>query len=270
MSILKPIVRTALRWLYRVDIKGKEYFDQAGDKVLIVANHTSFLDALLLAVFLPGKATFAINTYIAKQSWLKPFLGFVNVYAIDPTNPLSTKGLIRFLQNNEKAVIFPEGRITVTGSLMKIYQGPGMVADKSGAKVLPVRIDGAQYTPFSRLKNMVRLRWFPKITVTFLPSVEMGLDEGIKGRARRQVAGDRMTEIMTNMMFETTTYQQTLFDGLLHAREIHGNKHVIVKCAAIISLVWLNSRNIIADVFWGEGVFLPLSVALQNCAGNCL
>ena len=33
-------------------------------------------------------------------------------------------------------------------------------------KVVPVRIDGAQFTPFSRLRGKLRLRWFPKITVT--------------------------------------------------------------------------------------------------------
>lgn len=72
------------------------------------------------------------------------------------------KNLIHHLQSPSKTVIFPEGRITVTGSLMKIYDGTGMVADKSGANILPIRIEGAQYTHFSRLHNVIRLRFFPK------------------------------------------------------------------------------------------------------------
>ena len=45
---------------------------------------------------------------------------------------------------------------------MKVYEGPGMIADKAGAMVVPIRIDGAQYTPFSRLQGQGPLRWFPQ------------------------------------------------------------------------------------------------------------
>jgi acyl-[acyl-carrier-protein]-phospholipid O-acyltransferase/long-chain-fatty-acid--[acyl-carrier-protein] ligase len=68
---------------------------------------------------------------------------------------MAVKGMIREIRQDRHCVIFPEGRITVTGSLMKVYEGPGMIADKSGAQILPVRIDGAQYSPFSRIKAKV-------------------------------------------------------------------------------------------------------------------
>ena len=167
--MLKAALRSLLAILYRVEMTGLEHYRAAGQRVLIVANHTSFLDAALLVAFFPDKLTFAINSYIATRWWVRPFLLLVDAFPMDPTSPYATRALIRHLQGERKAVIFPEGRITVTGALMKIYDGTGMVADKSGALVLPVRIDGAQYTPFSRLRGRVRLRWFPKIRITVLP-----------------------------------------------------------------------------------------------------
>ena len=188
-------------------------------------NHTSFLDAALLAVFLPDRLTFAINTEISKRWWIKPLLVMVEAFPLDPTNPYSIKSLIRYIEQDKRAAIFPEGRITVTGSLMKIYPGPGLVADKSGAMLLPVRIDGAQYTPFSRLRGRIRLRWFPRITLTILPPRRFHIPPEVRGRERRRDAGKQLADLMTEMMFATSNYRRTLFGALLDARRVHGGRH---------------------------------------------
>lgn len=227
--MFKTVVRFILRFFYRVEIKGLENMHKAGKRVLIVSNHTSFLDGLILGTFLPGNLSFAINTHIAKRWFSKLIKPIVRLFVMDPANPLSLKSLIRYMQNDEKVVIFPEGRITVTGALMKIYNGPGLVADRSGATVLPVRIDGAQYTPFSRLRGRVRLRWFPKITVTILPVKRIRAPDQVTGRDRRKYAGEQLTKIMTDMMFASGNYKRTLFEGVLDAMRIHGRNHLVVE-----------------------------------------
>jgi acyl-[acyl-carrier-protein]-phospholipid O-acyltransferase/long-chain-fatty-acid--[acyl-carrier-protein] ligase len=103
------------------------------------------------------------------------------------------------------------------------------VADKSGAMVLPVRIDGAQYTPFSRLRGRIRLRWFPPITLTILPPRRFAIPREIRGRERRRIAGKLLADLMTEMMFATSNYRRTLFGALLDARRVHGGGHVIVE-----------------------------------------
>jgi len=228
-ALLRSIIRAIFTFLYRVEVKGMEHYKAAGDRVLIIANHTSFLDAALVAAYMPEKITFAINTYIARAWWMKPLLVLVDAFPLDPTNPLATKSLIDTLKKDKKCMIFPEGRITVTGSLMKIYEGPGMIADKSGALLLPIRIDGAQYTPLSRLKGKVRIRWFPKITLTVLPPHHFNIAEDIKGRKRRQVASAQLYDVMAQMMFDSSDWQQTLFSALITAQSIHGRNHKIAE-----------------------------------------
>ncbi|MCK5870853.1 acyl-[ACP]--phospholipid O-acyltransferase [Methylococcaceae bacterium CS1] len=227
--MLKIFLKWLLTFLFKVDVKGIENYKKAGDRVLIIANHSSFLDPLLLGVFLPDKITFAINSNIAKLWWLKPFLGLSHVFPMDPTHPISLKNLIHFLQKPSKTVIFPEGRITVTGSLMKVYDGTGMVVDKSGATILPIRIEGAQYTHFSRLKNIVRLRYFPKITLQILPPTKISFANDLRGKARRHASGLILTDIMSDMMFSTSQYKQTLFSAMLDAKKVHGGKHKVAE-----------------------------------------
>ena len=156
--MLKILLKWLCSILYKVEVRGLENYEKAGERVLIVANHLSFLDALLIALYLPEKPMFAVNSHIAERWYFKTFLTLVKGFPLDPTNPMATKAIIGEIRNDQKCVIFPEGRITVTGSLMKVYEGPGMIADKTRAQILPVRIDGAQYTPFSRLKGKVRTR----------------------------------------------------------------------------------------------------------------
>jgi len=228
-AVVKAALVVLLRVLYRVEVRGAENFEKAGARAVIVVNHVSFLDAVLLGAFSPTKPIFAINTHIARQWWIKPFLTIVDGFPIDPTNPMAMKSLIKAVEQGRHCVIFPEGRITVTGALMKVYEGPGMIADKADAMLVPVRIDGAQYTPFSRLKGKVRLRWFPKITITVLEPRRFEIAKEVVGRARRRLAGIKLYDVMCEMIFETCDYRQTLFEALLEAKAIHGGGQLIAE-----------------------------------------
>ena len=267
--MLKIFLRWLLILLYRVEVTGLDNYAKTGKRVLIITNHTSFLDPLLLGVFLPDDITFAINTQVSQRWWLKPFLRLSKVFPMDPTHPLSLKDLIHHLENDTKTVIFPEGRITVTGSLMKIYDGTGMVADKSGATILPIRISGAQYTHFSKLHRIVRLRLFPKITIHILPPTYISAPKNLRGKVRRTYCGHLLADIMTNMMFATSPYRQTIFTSLLESRTIYGGKHRIAEDMDRIPLSYndLITRSMaighalknITTTGENVGVFLPNS-----------
>ena len=266
-TLFKDVVRIALRVAYRVEVKGLENMPRAGARAVVVVNHLSFLDGALLGAFLPGKPTFAVHTAIA-QSWaIKPFLKLFKAFPVDPTNPMAAKAMVKTVREGNTLVIFPEGRITVTGALMKVFDGPGMVADKADAPIIPIRLDGPQYTPFSRLRGKVRLRWFPKITITVLPPRTFHVEGEMSARERRAVAGRRLYDEMSGMIFATSHTDQTLFGALCEARAIHGGKAKVLEDVKRVPLSYdrllvatrLLGRRLAAQTAQGEivGVLLP-------------
>jgi acyl-[acyl-carrier-protein]-phospholipid O-acyltransferase/long-chain-fatty-acid--[acyl-carrier-protein] ligase len=219
---LAAAIRFVFRLLYRVEIKGIENVTARGRRSLIVANHTSFLDGPLLSAFLPERAAFAINTQMAQRWWVKPAFALFDLCPIDPSNAMALRGLVDMLRRGRKVVIFPEGRITVTGGLMKIYEGPAAVAQMARGHLVPVRIEGAQLTPFSRLSGIMPRKLFPKITITFLPPVDCKAPDGLKGAALRQQQAEHLYDVMTEAQFRTAPLDETLWTTLLRARQLHG------------------------------------------------
>jgi len=73
--------------------------------------------------------------------------------------------------------------------------------------------------PFTRLsKAQVRRRWFPKITVTVLEPVKLTVALTLKGKYRRQAAGAALYEIMSDLVFRTTSTDSTVVDEVINTR----------------------------------------------------
>jgi len=274
-KLLKLLVRGLLRLLYRVKVTGMEHYHAAGKRVLIVSNHTSLLDGVILYAWLPETPTFAINTNIASQRSFRFFLKFVDLFEMDPTSPLSIKTMIKFIRSDKKAVIFPEGRITTTGTLMKIYEGPALIADKADATILPIAIDGAQLSPFSYLRDRGHVKKFPVISVKVLPPEKITIDPGLSGHARRLEASMKLQKLMFKLQFSTYDYNKTLFSALCESSDRYGSKLVMLEDTTGIQL---NYRQLFTRVFVlaplleqhtseGEntGILLPNTNAFAVC-----
>ncbi len=229
IHLFKFFLRQLLRLLYKVEVSGMENYQKAGDRVLIIANHTSLLDGALLYAWLPETPTFAINTRIAARKAYKPFLYLVNLFEMDAINPLSIKSMIKYIKQDKKAVIFPEGRITITGSLMKVYEGPGLIADKSNATLLPIAIEGAQYSRLSYMKGRRQVFWFPKVTMKILPPEHIKVPSGLVGHLRRKAAARQLQDLMYNTIYSSFNQRTTLYSALIDASNRFGKKKEILE-----------------------------------------
>ena len=221
--VIRSVLYFLLNFFYDIKIKGLENYEKATGKTLIVANNNSFLDPLILGAFLPDDITFVVDGIIAKRFWVKQCLRFTKHIAVDAANPMAVKTIIDEIKKGKKIIIFPEGRITTTGGIMKIYPGPAMIAERSGATILPICMQGTQYSRFAYFGR--KMRHLPKkvqFTINIMPPVDFKLKDDLKGKERRLSVEDKMYDLMAEMKYKSNNIDITLFKAFIESSSFAG------------------------------------------------
>lgn len=227
--IAKSIAKSFIGMFYKIEVKGLENVKDLKGEAVIVANHTSFLDGILLWAYLPSGVVFAINTHVAQEWWVKIIRPFVRYFTLDPTNAMSVKHIIEEVKKKNKVVIFPEGRITTTGTLMKVYPGPAVIADKSDADLLPIYIDGSQYSIFGRFSAKLKKCPKSKISINVLPPRKLEVDDELQGKERRLDAATKLYDLMCEMKFASKDINKPIFSAFVDGYNLVGGKKVILE-----------------------------------------
>jgi acyl-[acyl-carrier-protein]-phospholipid O-acyltransferase/long-chain-fatty-acid--[acyl-carrier-protein] ligase len=98
-----------------------------------------------------------------------------------------------------------------------------MVADKTGASVVPVRIDGLERAPLSRMKDtQVRRKLFPKVVVTIGKPQTISVDPELRGARRRSAAGAALYEVMAGTVLKSASTDRTVAKAVVDAAKKFG------------------------------------------------
>ena len=218
--MLKFLARIVIHIFFRVRTGG-EFPARVPARLIVLANHQSFLDPFLIGCLLPFEMTWIVHSTIAAKWHFRQFLRFAPHIVVDTANPMAMKSIVHLIESGKRVCIFPEGRITVTGSMMKIYDGLAFLQAKTGATLLPAIIDGAVYSKVSRMKQPFPLQPRPVVRVTFFPLVELPQPEGRTGRLRRRYCSDQIRLLMEECWLKAQP-ASTLFASFLDAMDLYG------------------------------------------------
>ncbi|WP_287095523.1 acyl-[ACP]--phospholipid O-acyltransferase [Mesorhizobium sp.] len=273
-NAFRDFVSILFRAFHRLEVEGMDNLKRAGVAPILALNHVSFLDGPLALTLTDEEPVFAIDYTIAQAWWMKPFMKLARALPLNPAKPMSTRTLIKIVQGGDPLVIFPEGRITVTGGLMKVYDGAAMVADKTGSMVVPVRIDGLEKSYFSRLTSQhVRRRLFPKVKVTILEPVKLEVPQELKGRKRRAAAGSALYQVMSDLVFRTQDIDRTVLEKVIQTANERGMRELAVEDPVTGSLSYgklLTAAAVLGEKF--EHLYAgqqTLGIMLPNANGAC-
>ena len=276
---MRKFVRFLLRAVFRLaKIKFEMRFDPANlpNKGVYISNHVSYLDPLILYAFLPGNPVFALHGELYRNYWIRLIMKNADIIEFDNNDVPDLKQLISTVQSGRLCVIFPEGRMTNAGNIMKIYESAGLLADKADAPVIPIWISGLQYSRFSATRGKLPHRTLPKTKVVVDAPRPLKLKDEL--RHQRNHISNEVYMIMREQAFESMYDPElTVFTQLIKAAKIYGKRKFGLARASILEDIQRKPKSykdvMIASYVLGRyfskmsthqeplGIMLPNSVA---------
>ncbi|MBC7006374.1 MFS transporter [Photobacterium sp. BZF1] len=158
--------------MYRVTHKDLANIPDKGG-VLIVSNHVSYMDALLLAGACPRPIRFLMDRDIYNLPMVRAFCRACKVIPIDATDRKSVMkafiGVSKYLERGDVVCVFPEGQLTYDGEMGPFMRGIDLIIKRSPVPVVPVAIQGLWGSFFSREGGRALLkipkRFWSKVTI---------------------------------------------------------------------------------------------------------
>ncbi len=147
--LLEIFLSFLFRFRYEFIQKNTLPYENKG--IVLVGNHTSFIDWAFLQIGIKQKIHFFIEKEIYEKPMLKPFLCFFGALPVDAKNAKeSFKKAIDILKHGGIVAIFPEGELTKDGQIGEFKKGFEFLAQKSGADIVPFYLDGLFGSRFSK------------------------------------------------------------------------------------------------------------------------
>ncbi|HXH02654.1 MAG TPA: 1-acyl-sn-glycerol-3-phosphate acyltransferase [Candidatus Competibacteraceae bacterium] len=199
----RPLARglqRLLRLVLRVRVEGLENWRDVQGPALVIANHVSFLDGILLAAIAPCPLMFGITPEFAeRQPWNAIFRllrrgRLIDFRSIDPTTPHAIRCLMEHIRHGGWSALFPEGRVGNGIDPGPMFAGAGFIAERTGAVLLPVRISGAERCIFSRYPH--RRHPWPRIIMTVYPPARLSSVEGRTRNEQRRHLSEQVERLL--------------------------------------------------------------------------
>jgi acyl-[acyl-carrier-protein]-phospholipid O-acyltransferase/long-chain-fatty-acid--[acyl-carrier-protein] ligase len=152
-QLLRGVAWLGTRLLYRVRVVGREHVPAAGG-ALLVSNHLSLMDAMLVQVATRRPIRFLMAKDIYERSLIRPLARLMQVIPISPRQrPREMIQALRMateaIHRGELVCIFAEGQITRIGQLLPFRRGLERIMRGVDAPIIPVCLDGVWGSIFS-------------------------------------------------------------------------------------------------------------------------
>lgn len=173
-SVCRAIFRVMARLVCRYSVEGRQHVPETGP-LLIVANHLSWFDPMLLGVILRRRVWFFTKVEVFRWpvvGWICRATGQIPVHR-GASDRAALEQALAYLREGKALVIFPEGTVERQEQMIAAHPGIAMLALRSGATLLPVAHTGTR-----RVLRSGR-GWFPRVQIhighPYIPVLPSGM-----------------------------------------------------------------------------------------------
>ncbi len=188
---MRLVLWMATHSVYRIRVEGRENIPETGG-ALFVANHMSFVDALLLIASTDRPIRFLIFKDIYDLPFVKPFAKLIR--AIPISSELRPREMLQSLRqasdtirSGEVVCIFAEGQITRIGQMLPFRRGMERIMKGVDAPIVPVNLDGVWGSIFSFERG--RFLWKMPRSIPYPVTVSFGKPMPADSHAFRSARG---------------------------------------------------------------------------------
>ena len=222
-NFIRFMLRFALR-LLKVKVSFDVPLEELPKKAIYISNHVSWLDPIILFAYLPNDPFFLLHPKLYRNKWIWFFLCHAHKTEFNYMDPANIKKVIQVVNHNRPCVMFPEGMMTDNGDMMKIYEAPVIVADRTGAPFIPIWISGAEFSPFAETTGFVPHRPLPKIRVRVGKPQHIEVNEILK--KNRDYLRGQTYEMLNNLRFDVRFKSNVaLFKKLVRTSKLYGKNN---------------------------------------------
>ena len=181
-ALCRPLAWALTHLVCRYRVSGREHVPLSGS-LLVVANHLSWYDPILLALVLRRRVWFFAKIEVFRWplvGWLCRMTGQIPVHRGEGDRAALEKALA-YLREGKALLFFPEGTVERQEQMIAAHTGMAMLAVRTGATVLPVGHTGTR-----RILRSLR-SWLPPVTIHIGESLVPVMPEGISRKAALQM-----------------------------------------------------------------------------------
>ncbi len=277
MFLLRFILWVLGNTFYRLTVAGAHHVPQKSG-ALIVANHTSFIDALAVIASLDRPMRFLMDHEIYDLPWVRPLAKAMNAIPISPKDSpreliTALKTAASAIENGELVCIFAEGQISRTGQLLPFRKGFERIMKGLDAPIIPVYLDQLWGSVFSYSGN----KFFWKVPRSIPYRVTVAYGAPMPGDSTPQAVRQAMQELGTEAFLLRKHRQPMLHRAFV--RSVRRRPFALCMADMTIpklsyfktyvgALVFARKLNALLDDHSMVGVLLPSTVggALTNIA----